>query len=202
MIRHQVHGPGTFISLIVHAGRACGNYLCCGNMCTAISSHSDYELHSGMQRCGMHHLSFYDAVHVIVKIKKCVEVIAAESACVCTKDVYGEIAATVRESVAADAARGVPEAIALRDQIDRKLVKQTVMTSVYGVTFIGARMQIQNRLIERGWANNDALYKCSNYASKVGTGFCAPTELAGVQTQGLAHGWPPMAMRHGHHLLT
>lgn len=34
-------------------------------------------------------------------------------------------------------------------EIDRKLVKQTVMTSVYGVTFIGARDQILNRLRER-----------------------------------------------------
>ncbi|BDA47730.1 probable DNA-directed RNA polymerase 2, chloroplastic/mitochondrial [Coccomyxa sp. Obi] len=83
------------------------------------------------------------------------------------QDVYGEIAATVRETVAVDAAQGVPEAIALLDQIDRKLVKQTVMTSVYGVTFIGARLQIQNRLVERGWANNDALYRCSTYAAKM-----------------------------------
>jgi len=33
--------------------------------------------------------------------------------------------------------------------IDRKVVKQTVMTSVYGVTFIGAKRQIQNRLEEK-----------------------------------------------------
>ena len=33
--------------------------------------------------------------------------------------------------------------------IDRKVVKQTVMTSVYGVTFIGARKQIQARLREK-----------------------------------------------------
>jgi DNA-directed RNA polymerase, mitochondrial len=33
--------------------------------------------------------------------------------------------------------------------IDRKVVKQTVMTSVYGVTFIGARNQIQARLEEK-----------------------------------------------------
>lgn len=31
----------------------------------------------------------------------------------------------------------------------RKVVKQTVMTSVYGVTFIGARQQIENRLKEK-----------------------------------------------------
>lgn len=27
--------------------------------------------------------------------------------------------------------------------VDRKLVKQTVMTSVYGVTFVGARAQVR-----------------------------------------------------------
>lgn len=109
---------------------------------------------------------------------------------VCTKDVYGEIAATVREAVAADAAAGVPQAIALRDQIDRKLVKQTVMTSVYGVTFIGARLQIQNRLIERGWANNDALYKCSNYAAKVAS---AHVHASGSNAQSVGKLDPPSA---------
>jgi hypothetical protein len=33
--------------------------------------------------------------------------------------------------------------------VDRKIVKQTVMTSVYGVTPVGARAQIENRLKER-----------------------------------------------------
>ena len=33
--------------------------------------------------------------------------------------------------------------------IDRKVVKQTVMTSVYVVTFVGARKQIQARLEEK-----------------------------------------------------
>jgi DNA-directed RNA polymerase len=31
----------------------------------------------------------------------------------------------------------------LKGNITRKVIKQTVMTSVYGVTFIGARKQIQ-----------------------------------------------------------
>lgn len=30
----------------------------------------------------------------------------------------------------------------LKDNVTRKVIKQTVMTSVYGVTFIGARQQI------------------------------------------------------------
>ena len=33
-------------------------------------------------------------------------------------------------------------AIAVKDMVDRKVVKQTVMTSVYGVTYIGAREQV------------------------------------------------------------
>lgn len=38
----------------------------------------------------------------------------------------------------------------LLPMIDRKLVKQTVMTSVYGVTYIGARDQIISRFRDRG----------------------------------------------------
>ena len=33
--------------------------------------------------------------------------------------------------------------------VDRKVIKQTVMTSVYGVTPTGARVQVQNRLHEK-----------------------------------------------------
>ena len=39
-------------------------------------------------------------------------------------------------------------AILLNGKIDRKVIKQTVMTSVYGVTLIGAREQIKARLME------------------------------------------------------
>ena len=36
--------------------------------------------------------------------------------------------------------------------IDRGVVKRTVMTSVYGVTYIGARQQIQEKIEEKvGW---------------------------------------------------
>lgn len=53
-------------------------------------------------------------------------------------------------------------------QVDRKLVKQTVMTSVYGVTFVGARMQIQNRLKERGAISAEGLrYRAACYAAKM-----------------------------------
>lgn len=53
-------------------------------------------------------------------------------------------------------------------QVDRKLVKQTVMTSVDGVTFVGAREQIKRRLQEKGQIIDDRLlFKAACYAAKV-----------------------------------
>lgn len=53
-------------------------------------------------------------------------------------------------------------------KVDRKLVKQTVMTSVYGVTYIGARDQIKRRLKERGVITDDKeIFGASCYAAKV-----------------------------------
>jgi len=53
-------------------------------------------------------------------------------------------------------------------QIDRKLVKQTVMTSVYGVTFVGAREQMKRRLVEKGFITDDQLlFTAACYAAKV-----------------------------------
>lgn len=50
------------------------------------------------------------------------------------------------------------------------MVKQTVMTSVYGVTYIGARDQIKRRLKERCAIEDDAeLFAASCYAAKVST---------------------------------
>ncbi|KAH6798667.1 male gametophyte defective 3 [Perilla frutescens var. frutescens] len=88
-------------------------------------------------------------------------------------DVYSGIAARVLEKMKIDAA-GDPEtdpnvkrARLLIDQVDRKLVKQTVMTSVYGVTYIGARDQIKRRLKERHAIDDDAeLFACACYAAK------------------------------------
>ncbi|CAK7207106.1 DNA-directed RNA polymerase [Sporothrix eucalyptigena] len=65
-------------------------------------------------------------------------------------DVYSAVADIVKASIAEDAARGDPNALALDGKIKRKVVKQTVMTNVYGVTFAGARKQVLKQL--------DALY--------------------------------------------
>ncbi len=80
---------------------------------------------------------------------------------------YSEIAKLVQQRVDKDQGLGVPEAMVLRDNVDRKLVKQTVMTSVYGVTFVGARQQIGNRLKERGWDDERLVYKTSCYGARV-----------------------------------
>ena len=87
------------------------------------------------------------------------------------QDVYSEIAKLVQNRVARDEADGVPEAMVLRDNVDRKLVKQTVMTSVYGVTFVGARQQIGSRLKERGWDDERLIYKTSCYGARVSCTF-------------------------------
>ena len=62
----------------------------------------------------------------------------------------------------------------LDGHITRKVVKQTVMTSVYGVTFVGARKQIQARLEERniqGSAETSEesekeMYQVANYVAR------------------------------------
>ncbi|KAF7822354.1 DNA-directed RNA polymerase 2B, chloroplastic/mitochondrial-like isoform X1 [Senna tora] len=89
-------------------------------------------------------------------------------------DVYSGIAARVLDIIQRDAQKDpavFPDALrakALINQVDRKLVKQTVMTSVYGVTFIGARDQIMRRLKERAAISDDReQFIASCYAAKV-----------------------------------
>uniref|UniRef100_J3MVS3 DNA-directed RNA polymerase n=2 Tax=Oryza brachyantha TaxID=4533 RepID=J3MVS3_ORYBR len=89
-------------------------------------------------------------------------------------DVYTGIATRVLEIMRNDALKDPatdPDAARARmlvDQVDRKLVKQTVMTSVYGVTYVGAREQIKRRLKERDMIGDDSeLFSASCYAAKV-----------------------------------
>lgn len=84
-------------------------------------------------------------------------------------DVYTSVANAVRESVNEQAslyngkAKSYSEctkseqvpymANKVKNMINRKLVKQTTMTKVYGVTMIGAREQIEKRLLEMNQKN-------------------------------------------------
>lgn len=62
------------------------------------------------------------------------------------QDVYSRVAAIVERERAKDAANGVKIAQELDGFIFRKVIKQTVMTTVYGVTRFGARLQIARQL--------------------------------------------------------
>ncbi|VEU20933.1 DEKNAAC101802 [Brettanomyces naardenensis] len=77
-------------------------------------------------------------------------------------DIYTRVSRIVQAAVDKDVANKVPEALATHDIIKRKLVKQTVMTSVYGVTYVGARAQITKRLKEIDF-DEDEIAKCSVY---------------------------------------
>ena len=61
-------------------------------------------------------------------------------------DVYTAVAEAVKEDVHYDALQGNPVAAKLDRNITRKCVKQPVMTNVYGVTWFGAKEQVQKQL--------------------------------------------------------
>ncbi|XP_059655628.1 DNA-directed RNA polymerase 1B, mitochondrial-like [Cornus florida] len=88
-------------------------------------------------------------------------------------DVYSGIAARVLDIMRRDAEKdpatdpNVLRARLLINQVDRKLVKQTVMTSVYGVTYVGARDQISKRLKERCAIDDSQLFGASCYTAKI-----------------------------------
>lgn len=60
---------------------------------------------------------------------------------------YSEVARLVKQSAMLDAVNGSELAQELLPDFDRKLVKQTVMTSVYGVTLLGIYLLILNRML-------------------------------------------------------
>ena len=65
-------------------------------------------------------------------------------------DVYTHVADMVELKIKQDIETGNKYAEMLQGKVSRKVVKQTVMTTVYGVTFVGAREQIERQLKDRG----------------------------------------------------
>ncbi|KYK61347.1 DNA-directed RNA polymerase [Drechmeria coniospora] len=65
-------------------------------------------------------------------------------------DVYSAVADLVKQAIDKDAAAENRFGMILQGKITRKVVKQTVMTNVYGVTFAGAKKQVCKQI--------DALY--------------------------------------------
>lgn len=64
-----------------------------------------------------------------------------------------------------DAANGMEIAQQLVGKVSRKVVKQTVMTLVYGVTFIGGRRQISGQLDDLGLSPS-VVWKGSSYLTR------------------------------------
>jgi len=61
-------------------------------------------------------------------------------------DVYTGVCELVKSEIKQDAANGDPLAHMLDGRVTRKVVKQTVMTNVYGVTFLGAIRQVRKQV--------------------------------------------------------
>ncbi|ORY18380.1 hypothetical protein BCR34DRAFT_554122 [Clohesyomyces aquaticus] len=62
------------------------------------------------------------------------------------QDIYTGVSELVKEIVAVEAKAGDPIAKFIDGKVTRKVVKRTVMTNVYGVTFIGAKAQVHDEL--------------------------------------------------------
>ncbi|KAA0712220.1 DNA-directed RNA polymerase, mitochondrial [Triplophysa tibetana] len=83
--------------------------------------------------------------------------------CEVPQDVYSGVAQQVEEFRVRDAAKGLKIAQVLEGFISRKVVKQTVMTVVYGVTRYGGRLQIEKRLKEIDEFPKEYVWDASHY---------------------------------------
>lgn len=81
-------------------------------------------------------------------------------------DLYTAVAGKVQEMVDADAADGHRLAGFLVGKVKRKIIKQTVMTSVYGVTYEGAKEQIRRQLKDLEVLPSEDLITGANYLAK------------------------------------
>ncbi|XP_040273449.1 DNA-directed RNA polymerase, mitochondrial [Bufo bufo] len=79
------------------------------------------------------------------------------------QDVYSGVAQQVEEFRKIDANKGIKIAQVLEGFIGRKVVKQTVMTVVYGVTRYGGRLQIEKRLRDSDSFPQEYVWEASHY---------------------------------------
>lgn len=79
------------------------------------------------------------------------------------QDIYSVVAAKVEELRAAKAAEGSAIAQKLAGCVERRVVKQTVMTTVYGVTMYGARGQIARQLKEFSQLTDEDIFNGTNF---------------------------------------
>jgi DNA-directed RNA polymerase len=97
------------------------------------------------------------------------------------RDVYASTANLVEQLRAKDAAEGVVIAQKLEGKVNRKVIKQTVMTITYGVTLVGGREQIAKQLKEQDAVHAEDLWAASCYLVKAV--FSSLTEMFGRARQ-------------------
>jgi DNA-directed RNA polymerase len=83
--------------------------------------------------------------------------------CEVPQDVYSAVAALVEASRKKDAECNIKVAQILDGFVKRKVIKQTVMTTVYGVTRYGARLQIARQLKDIDEFPRDWVWPASTY---------------------------------------
>ncbi|KAK2736397.1 DNA-directed RNA polymerase [Myotisia sp. PD_48] len=83
-------------------------------------------------------------------------------------DIYTAVAEHVKTAIARDAKAGDPIAQLLEGKISRKVVKQTVMTNVYGVTFLGATRQVRRQLedLHPDLTETETFSKCAVHVAR------------------------------------
>ncbi|XP_048250486.1 DNA-directed RNA polymerase, mitochondrial-like [Haliotis rufescens] len=82
------------------------------------------------------------------------------------RDVYSDVAELVEQVRQRDAAEGHEIAKLLEGFVRRKVIKQTVMTTVYGVTKYGAKYQIQRKLKDIPEFPQEEVWKASSYLTE------------------------------------
>ncbi|KAL1494494.1 hypothetical protein ABEB36_010085 [Hypothenemus hampei] len=79
------------------------------------------------------------------------------------QDVYSAVVNLVENQRSEDEANGVEIAKILNGFVKRKVIKQTIMTTVYGVTRYGARLQIAKQLNDIDDFPKDSVWSASSY---------------------------------------
>ncbi|XP_076661503.1 mitochondrial RNA polymerase [Halictus rubicundus] len=82
------------------------------------------------------------------------------------KDVYTTVANLIEQNRQIDVKNGVKIAIILDGFVKRKVIKQTVMTTVYGVTKYGAKLQITKQLKDMAEFPEEHVWSAGSYLTE------------------------------------
>ncbi|KAM9384759.1 DNA-directed RNA polymerase, mitochondrial isoform 2-T2 [Pholidichthys leucotaenia] len=156
------------------ADEPCQALACCMEIANAVRSpdHTQFVSHFPIHQDGScNGLQHYAALGRDVIGAKSVNLMP----CDLPQDVYSSVAQQVEEFRARDAENGLKVAQVLEGFISRKVVKQTVMTVVYGVTRYGGRLQIEKKLKEFDEFPEEYIWEASHYLVRLV--FCGLKEM-------------------------